>query len=337
MQHPVLRWIGPRPVVLLQEAQNAEGLWEPLQGPLMQRRGDVDAKKSPLFSAIALPEEMVLRKQLMFPKLDEKQLRSAIELQAETLSPFPAADLLWVSGPLLPVGSDGKFAAELVITSRQAVARYLSVRPEKPEAPEVWVRAGAHLTQALVLPGFGEERRLRAQRRGWSWLLGGGGLMLILIGGLAITPTLQLRARALQASAQLERLAEQTKPLLAKREALMAANVQLEALGGLTSNRLDPLTTMLTLTKVLGDDTMLQRLQIEGRNVLIVGQTPDTATMMQQLSAQPGFKGVRAPSAATRPPGAPKEIFQVEFTVQDANAEEAEPATTTPAAEGGKP
>jgi general secretion pathway protein L len=337
MQHPMLRWVGPRPAILLQEGQNAEGLWEPLQGPLMQRHGDVEAKKRPLFSAIALPEEMVLRKQLMFPKLDEKQLRSAIELQAETLSPFPATDLLWISGPLLPAGGEGKFVVELVITSRQAVARYLSMRTDKqPEAPEVWVRAGAHLTQALVLPGFGEERRLRAQRRGWSWLLGGGVLMLMLAGGLAVTPTLQLRARALQASSQLERLVEQTKPLLGKREALMAANVQLEALGGITSNRLDPLTTMHTLTKVLGDDTMLQRLQIEGRNVLIVGQTPDTATMMQELSAQPGFKGVRAPSAATRPPGAPKEIFQVEFTVQDAPAEGAEPAATTSAAEEAK-
>jgi general secretion pathway protein L len=337
MQHPLLRWIGPRPRVLLHDAQNSPELWEPLQGAVMERVGDSGANKSATFTAIALPEEVLLRKQLTFPMLDDKQLRSAIELQAATLSPFPAADLLWVSGPLLPSNSSGQFIVELVIASRQSALRSLSQFSDKLESPEVWARAGVHASQALVFPGFGEGRRLRAQRRGWSLLLGVGALVLLLAASLAVTPTLQLRTRALDASAQLQRLSEQTRPVLAQREALMAANAQLEALGAITSNRLDPLTTMHTLTKVLGDDTMLQRLQIEGRNVLIVGQTPDTAAMMQQLSAQPGFKGVRAPSAATRPPGAPKEIFQVEFTVQDAPEEGAEPVQKNSDVSEGKP
>lgn len=333
MQHPAFRWLGPRPSVLLWEAQKAEGLWEPLQGAVVRRSGDAGEKPRTSFTAIALPEDMLLRKQLLLPKLDARQLMSAIELQATISSPFPQADLIWVSGAALPFGAEGKLQVELVLASRQRVMGYLAGQAGPLENPEVWVRSGPGLADALVLPGFGEERRLAAQRRGWVVLGGVALLGFILAGILAATPTLQLRARALQASAQLQQLSEKTRPLLAKREALLATNTQLEALSGITSNRLDPLATMRTLTNVLGDETMLQRLQIEGRNVLIVGQTPDTAAMMQKLSAQSGFQGVRAPSAATRPPGAPKEIFQVEFTIQDASAEVLPPAESDAASE----
>ena len=93
---------------------------------------------------------------------------------------------------------------------------------------------------------------------------------------------------------------------------------------------LQGLATLHTLTQVLGDETVLQRLQIEGRTVLIAGHTPDTAAMMQKLSAYPGFKGVRAPTAVTRPPGATKDAFQVEFTIDG----ESEPAMPLAPASG---
>ncbi len=335
LQQPVFLWLGPRPTVLLREAQGAAGLWEPQGGQAMHRKGNAPEGARARFHAIALPEEIVLRKQLTLPPLGVQQLRHAVELQALASSPFPSADLAWGHGPLLAPGRGGHVLVELALVSRQQIAQYLSNQADanSRQPLEVWVRGVQDPASAFVLPGFGEDRRLRAQRRGWGMLGLAAALAVALLGALAVTPTLQLRSRAIQASAQFTQLAERARPLVAKREALIAANAQLQTLSGITSNRLNPLSTLHTLTNVLGDETMLQRLQIEGRNVLIVGQTPDTAAMMQKLSAQPGFKGVRAPSAATRPPGAPKETFQVEFTIDDAAAGAPASPASAPASE----
>ena len=316
---PALAWLGPRPAVLLQEAQGQAGLWKQHGAGLFVRRGESAQGARSAFRAVELPEDILLRRQLTLPALPPEQLARAVELEAQGNSPFAPADLAWGYAVTGASGA-GPLRIELVLASRRSIAQHLARHAGGLEQPEVWVRCAQPAEGAFPLQGFGEGRRLRAERRGWMVLGCFVALSLALIAALAVTPTLQLRQRALQAVAASTQLAEQARPQVAKREALMAANEQVQALESLIGHRLNPLRTMHTLTQVLGDDTVLQRLQIEGSSVLIAGQTPDTAAMMQKLSAQPGFKGVRAPSAATRPAGATKETFQVEFTIDESSS-----------------
>ena len=67
------------------------------------------------------------------------------------------------------------------------------------------------------------------------------------------------------------------------------------------------------LTQALPDDTSLLNLQLQGLKVTMAGQTTNAAALMQHLSAQPGVRDVRAPSAATKPLGVTKESFSIEF------------------------
>lgn len=323
---PLLAWLGPQPSILLHEVEGSEGCWRPSGEGAFIRQSDGSASASAAFRAVELPEEIVLRKQLVLPPLADDELRSAIALQAQAVSPFPASDLVWGWG--LADGAEhrsGRIQAELVLASRKSIDQYCAQRAPQGAAVEIWVRSAGRKNMAIGLRGFAEGMRQRAQRRGWAML----GVVLVLCAALllaiAVTPVLQLRERALQAVAAFNELTERARPHVAKREALLAANEQVRTLEAIVGNRLNPLQTMQILTVVLGDDTVLQRLQIEGRNVTIAGQTPDTSAMMQKLSAHPGFKGVRAPAAATRPPGATKETFQVEFSI-DADSTPVAPA-----------
>lgn len=331
---PLFAWLGPRPQVLLHEANGGLGVWEACDAMSFSRRGAA-ADKRAVFHAVEIPEDIVLRKRLTLPSLNSEQLAHAVGLEVQGGSPFPHADTVWGFRAKQVEGRAGKVSVELALASRRLIDKYLSTRSLGPSSvpPEVWVR-NEDRTAAYVLRGFGEGRRLRAERRGWAFLAGFVLLSTLLLVAIGLTPTLQLRERALQAVAASDQLVKQTRPQVAKREALLAAEGRMQALSAIVGNRLNPMQAMHTLTNVLGDDTSLQRLQIEGRNVLIAGQTPDTAAMMQRLSATSGFKGVRAPSAATRPAGATKETFLVEFTIDE---ETAPAASAKPVASEARP
>lgn len=319
LRMPALGWLGPRPVVLLHETQGRAGLWKQHGAGRFVRQGDGVEGARVAFQAVELPEDILLRRQLTLPSLPPEQLARAVELEAQGNSPFAPSDLVWGQAVMGAAGT-GPQRVELVLASRRSIAQHLARHAGGLDQPEVWVRCAQAADGAFPLQGFGEERRLGAERRGWLVLGCFVLLALALATAIALTPTLQLRQRALEAVAASAQLAQQARPQVAKREALLAANEQVQALEALVGNRLNPLRTMHTLTQVLGDETVLQRLQIEGSSVLIAGQTPDTAAMMQKLSAQPGFKSVRAPSAATRPAGATKETFQVEFTIDESSS-----------------
>ncbi|HMA07212.1 MAG TPA: PilN domain-containing protein, partial [Ramlibacter sp.] len=91
----------------------------------------------------------------------------------------------------------------------------------------------------------------------------------------------------------------------------------------------DPLLVTDLLTRVLPDDTSLLGLNIQGSKISITGSTSDAAALMQQLSARPELREVKAPTAATRPLGTSKDSFNIEFTLASAPP----PRVAKPAAE----
>ena len=91
-----------------------------------------------------------------------------------------------------------------------------------------------------------------------------------------------------------------------------------EKLGALSQTlvgRIEPLRVLDKLTTVLPDDTALQSFKLQGTKVTISGDTANASALLQILGAQQGLKDVRAPSAATRMLGAPKESFVIEFSL----------------------
>jgi general secretion pathway protein L len=127
---------------------------------------------------------------------------------------------------------------------------------------------------------------------------------------------MQLRMRALEAATAYEAVARRVAPLVRKRDELTALNDRISALGVASAERVDPAAVIDYLTKILPDDTYLYNLEVQNTKVTANGFTVDAAALLQRLSADPRLKNVRSPSAVTRQPGATKEAFVVEFTLQ---------------------
>lgn len=322
-----LAWLTPEAVVQLREADGATSLWQ--GGARLPAR--VAAR--PEFLALELPPELLLTRTLQLPAMDAASNATALALQAQALSPFAAADLVW--GWRARSGERGPRQVDLVLASRQHVARHLQAqaRAEGAPPPEVWAQPAGGAP--IVLAGYGEGVRRAAARRGRGLRVGLLALALALVAAIAITPTLQLRARAIEAVTAYDQLARETAPAMHQREQLLQTAEKLGTLNEILAARIEPLRVLERLTEVLPDDTALQAFSLKGEKVTISGLTGDSSALMQTLSQQAGMRDVRAPSPATRMTGpVSRESFVVEFTL---DPQVFGVATALAAPAGGKP
>jgi len=308
-QWPLLAWLTPVLPVRLLQANGGESIWQGGTQPLVAPGAKELATP---FLALELPDSLVLRRGMTVPAMSDAQTLEAVALDVQTANPFGADDLVWGFSQR-PV-SQGLVRVEIALLSRRQLDNYLksqSARWKEGVLPELWVLAADN--PPIVLAGFGEmprARRITARRRtGYGLLL----LALLVLAAIAITPTLQLRARAIEAVNAYTDLHNRTAPLARQREALVKTTDRLMVVSEAVSGGVDPLTVLDLLTQALPDDTSLLNLQLQGLKVTMAGQTTNAAALMQHLSAQPGVRDVRAPSAATKPLGVTKESFSIEF------------------------
>ena len=334
-QSPLLSWLTPAvPVRLLQE-NGADSLW--LDGA--QVSGSTVKPGSVRCVALELPEALVLRRALVLPSMAAQDIASAVALEAQSVSPFGAGNVIW--GYSVKPTAGGALALEVALASKKQAKQYIdtqSARLGKADDPEIWARS-ANTGAPIVFIGFGEAQRSKQAAR-WRHL--GYGLLLtivLLCLAIAITPTAQLRLRAIEAVRAYESITARAAPAVREREELLQSAEKLSALAEVLGGRIEPLTLMDRLTQVLPDDTALQTVRLQAGKVTILGLTGNASALMQLLSEQPGLREVRAPSAATRMPGAPKESFVIEFVldpqqfgVQSAALQSTAPAPPSPVA-----
>lgn len=274
------------------------------------------AARGAAFVAVQLPEDLLLRRSLDLPSMRENEVAQAVVLDLQASSPFAHDDMAWVH--LTQSLDAGGVHVDVALTSRALVLAHLQKQSERLGVPqqslEVRLPMGPE-ARLVTLPGYGEASRRRRERwMAWGMVLLGLLLVALLV-SVAVTPTLQLRLRAIDAAQAYSALTQKVGPTLAQREDLVRRSLQLQELNAIVAESAQPLPVLEGLTRVLPDDSWLQTLQLQGAKVTITGQTPNAAALMRQLGATPGVSDVKAPTAAIKPPGAPKEVFTIEFTV----------------------
>lgn len=318
---PALAWLTPDLPVRVLHADGREATW--LGGQRV-----ADAKQHlPRFNAIELPEDIVLRRALQMPAMPQAQIAQAVEIDLRSVSPFAAADRVW-GYSVQPMPSGG-VDVQVVLVSRKQAEQYIAAQQQRLTAatastastasaatPEVWVFAPDNTP--ILLKGWGEAQRVQHSAKSRRLAYGALVSALCLAGAIAMTPTLQLRLRAIEAVYAYDAVQARTAPAQGQREALVRSIEELETLRTLLAERVDPLLLAEALTQTLPDDTSLQSLQVQGLKVTINGLTANAATLMQLLGNKNGFKNVRAPSAASRSPGATAETFIIEFELDPA-------------------
>ena len=350
---PFLRWLTPETLVQLESENGLISTWwcgNTIKAASQSRRGSTRKPEllttvtpggsqglSPTAMAIEIPESMVLRSRLALPNMSARDTADALALEARRLSPFPADELVWnatceenpADSPPFSIRSLMQAPVKpaewtIVLASRRQIAQWIAnVNAERARAasPEVWVVSG--LRQPLVLPGFGEVHRLRQQTKGRRWGLLLALTALTLIGTIAVTPTLQLRSRAVQASANFEVLSISATNAVNQRDTVVKNIAELTALGSLTAQSLDSVWLLAKVTDLMPNNTHLQSLTavlVPGgapgsAKITVSGQTDNTAELMQRMSAAEGVSAVKAPISANRPAGSSKEVFTIEFVV----------------------
>ncbi|WP_287917800.1 PilN domain-containing protein [Comamonas sp.] len=267
-------------------------------------------------SVIVLDEQYFLLRQLMLPRMPAAMLKAAMYLEVQAASPFGAEDTLWefrkeiFQGDRALAGQVQQQSLNLVITSKSLVRTALEVSNIKNsggELQEVWL--GLAQQPPILLTGYGEQGRLRKEQRQNRALIAGGVILAFLIAIVAITPTIQLRARAIDATQQLQLLAQRTTEQVAQRQQLMSAVQALEDFDAAQSMQIDHLLLLQRLTEILPDDVVLQSMNVKGQTLTLQGIGDNASAVVQLLAAAQGFKEVRLPSAVTRVPNLNKENF----------------------------
>jgi general secretion pathway protein L len=305
----VLAWLWPEIAVRLWLPGGAQALCRNIKAA---HTADEAGSRAARFEAVLLPEDLLLRRTLTLPRLQPADLQAALALEVQSLSPFQSDDTVWAhcSGSL----DASSCQVHLVLSARKLITQYLAMHYShlKVSPVEVWVSAQGG-PGYLVMPGFGGAMRAR---RGAMWRGASAALCLLLLAlvtALAVTPSVQLYLRALQANHALMLLQKKIGPVVAHRESLMRATEQLDSLAKLVGQPVPVLQTLDLVTRALPDDTSLLSFKVNGLKVSISGQTGNSAALMKQLGATPGLKDVKAPTAAVKPLGAARESFSIEF------------------------
>ncbi len=303
-------WLTPEASVVLLQQDGGESLW---WGNVHRVVG---AKKIEApFIAVELPDDLLLRRTLTIPAMGEVDTASAAVLQVRAISPFVEQDLVWGYRTRPGAAGGGSFL-DLALASRKQIAQCLQSHVARlgAKTPEVWVDLASGVP--IVLNGYGEGlRRARGSRGRWARY----GLLasaLALVTAIFVTPTLQLRARAVEAVGAYDDVVRRTPALVKEREVLMQSVEKLNVLSELLAGRVEPMRVLDRLTKVLPDDTALQGFTLKAQKVTITGLTANASALMQILGEQPGVRDVRSPNPTTRIGGAnSKENFVIEFSL----------------------
>lgn len=264
----------------------------------------------PRFVALEVPAEYVLERTLMLPDLPQADLAAAVALDVQGNSPFAEADLVWAwqrkPGP-------GAQPVRVVLAARAHLERLISEQAARLEgiAPELWFDA----TSPILLPGFGEMPRQRRQRQRATLHVVLLAVLLLLLLALALSPVLLARQKTMEAQAALNALQDKAKNVIAQRDQVAKANDKLNDLGSHLGKKLEVAGLINTITRLLPDDAVLDRLEIRADLVRLSGRASEAAKLMQILSAQKEFTSVRAPSAISRNATTGKENFVIEFNV----------------------
>jgi general secretion pathway protein L len=314
LEWPLLSWLWPTQDVRVWQPSGESMLSRGLNTPLQ-----LDAKRTQAarFEAILIPEKLLLRRTLEFPKLQPTELAAALALETQALSPFPPDELIWAhEAKTLPSGFQ---EVVLTLTSRKLIQQHWdTTHPlRQPTDCEVWIPRA--IGQGfLLLPGYAETRRQRSgkARRGINAAL--ALLAVALVSALAATPSAQLYLRAREAMQSMSELQKKAAPVMEQREALIRATDQLSSLTELTDKTWPTLDVLSLITVALPDDTSLLNLKIQGLQVTMSGQTSNTSSLMKQLGSTAGLHDVKAPTPATKPLGATRESFTIELTIDPA-------------------
>ena len=271
-------------------------------------------------TVFCIPAERVLSRTLSLPAAAEDNLRQVLSFEMDRQTPFKADQVYFDSRVLGHDASGRNVQVELVLIPRAQLDQELSALPGGAadlDGVDSWRgEPGGGRHQTNLLP---PERRARRRDLRLPLNLGLAALALILL-LVNMDESLANRASAVEAMrAEVDKSSTEAKQVAALRKTLADS---ISGANFLTDRkRKGPLTVALIndLTARIPDDTYLERLQIENKQVQLQGQAQESAKLIALLGASPclsnpGFQGQVQPD-----PRSGKERFQINADMKECN------------------
>jgi general secretion pathway protein L len=290
-------------------------------------------------TVFCIPAERVLTRTLSLPVAAEENLRQVLSFEMDRQTPFKADQVYFDSRVLGHDASERNAQVELVLIPRGQLDQELAALPSGAadlDGVDSWRGVpGAGRRHTNLLP---PERRARRRNLRLPLNLGLVALALILL-VVVMDESLANRATAVDAMrAEVEKANTEAKQVAALKKTLADS---ISGANFLTERkRKGPLMVALIddLSRRLPEDTYLERLQIENKQVQVQGQAREAAKLIALLGSSPclgnpGFQGQVQPDPRTG-----KERFQINADLKECSpAPETKPAVVAAKPAEGKP
>jgi len=309
-----LRRVGPQDAVIISIDRWDEDFGRPSGAILVRRAGEerfaaplkLSGRALPnpapgLATALRLPADMVLHRDINLPLAAGRDLPSVLGFEMDRLTPFEPNEILWSISNLRRDPVRG-LAMTLLITLRAPLERLLeslaecNLKPAFVEAPAGRI--------ALSPPSGGSGRKLQLSLLGLSALLA--------LACLAIPPIRQhLALHAVQS--EIAALQPAARQALALRHQLNIAASGQSAIAAAQRSG-DVLQTIAALTAALPDGTYLTDLTLKSGDLTFDGASTNAARLIAVLAGVPGFNNPRFVAPVTRAISGQSDLFSIRVT-----------------------
>ena len=256
---------------------------------------------------LRFPTRQALIRTVSLPLAAEKNLRQVAGFEMDRLTPFTASQVYYDVIVLERQSEQRRLRVELTALPRTVVDPVLAQLRQRELSPDVLDVIGGRPGLNLLPPEQRVRRGLWGQRLRAAVI----GVSLLLVAAAAILPIWQQRQILLETMAKVSQLQQTANQTLSLRDQLDQA---LETSRLLTQKKqaFPPrVDLLLELTLILPDDTSVERLQINGDNLQIIGQSARASALVGIVESSGLFGGASFVSPVTTDPRTGRERFVI--------------------------
>lgn len=254
---------------------------------------------------LRFPASQALTRVLTLPLVAEKNLRQVAGFEMDRLTPFAAAQVYYDAAVLERQPEQRRLRVELTALPRAAVDPVLTHLRQQGLPPDTLDVAGGRPKLNLLPPEQRPRRGLWNQRLRTAAIV----ISLLLVTMAVTLPIWQQRSLVLGALARIDQAQKAANQALSLRDQLDKA---LEASRMPTRKKQSTparVDLLRELTVILPDDTWVERLQIRGDSLQIVGQSGKASALIGIVESSKWFNGAGFTSPVTTDPRTGKERF----------------------------
>ncbi|WP_207063477.1 PilN domain-containing protein [Motiliproteus sp. SC1-56] len=258
---------------------------------------------TPLKRVLLLPPERVLRRRVALPLAVENNLPDVIRYELDRLTPYREDQVYYAYRVMERDVVGQQIHLELLLCPRADLDPWLEELNSHGLGPaQITLREadGDAILDVNLLPKAQRPRAWRIPQLINSALLV---VALVLLGLWLLLPLYQLNAQVKALEPQLEAAHAEAKEAQALRKKLEQLGDDISYLAQKHRGEVKKLDILHELTLILPDDTWIQQLQIQGKEVLLQGESSAAATVVQLLEGSPLLHRVRFRSPVVRVAG----------------------------------